>query len=285
MKKILLYSSLLFTTSFAYASTSTLDESISAIEERISGRVGVSVLDTETKQSWDYNGDKRFPMMSTFKTIACAKMLQDSDNGHLDKNTGIKVEAGKLIVWSPITKKLTGETITVEKACEATMLMSDNTAANIVLQQIGGPNGVTTFLRSIGDDTTQLDRMEPELNQAIDGDSRDTTTPNAIVKTLNNLLLGEVMTDLSKAQLKSWMQNNKVSDPLLRSVLPKNWLIADRSGAGGNGSRGITAIIWNERREPLIISIYLTQTELSMTERNLVITEIGTKIFKEYAVK
>ncbi|MFT5234874.1 MAG: beta-lactamase class A [Shewanella sp.] len=283
MNKILFCSCLLFTSSFV--SASNLDEVMTLIEQRISGRIGVSIFDTQSKQSWDRNGNERFPMMSTFKTLACAKMLQDLDSGHLDMNTETEVKADKLLAWSPVTQKLVGSTITVQKACEATMLTSDNTAANIVLQHVGGPQGVTDFLRSVGDNVTRLDRTEPELNQANPGDLRDTTTPNAMVKTLNNLLLGGVMTEVSKTQLKFWMQQNKVSDTLLRSVLPKGWFIADRSGAGGYGSRGITAIIWNTKRAPLIISIYLTETELSMAERDSVIAEIGEEILNKYAVK
>ncbi|UTM60182.1 class A beta-lactamase [Photobacterium sp. CCB-ST2H9] len=265
--------------------SSTLEETISSIEQRTSGQIGVSVLDTQNKQTWDYKGNERFPMMSTFKTLACAKMLYDAEQGHLDKSTSVAVDADQLITWSPATEKLAGSTITIEKACEATMLTSDNTAANLVLQQIGGPQGVTKFLREIGDNSTQLDRIEPLLNQAEAGDLRDTTTPNAMVKALNTLLFGTVLSEHSTAQLQRWMQNNQVSDPLLRSVLPKGWFIADRSGAGGHGSRGITAIVWNPTREPVIISIYLTQSSLEMSERNQVIAEIGQGILKAYRIQ
>ncbi len=282
-KNIFLCTALLLTS--ASTTATTLNNSISAIEQRISGRIGVAVLDTQNKQTWAYNGDAHFPMMSTFKTLACAKMLSESTNGNLDPSTSSLIKAEELIPWSPVTKTFVNNTITVAKACEATMLTSDNTAANIVLQYIGGPQGVTAFLREIGDEESQLDRIEPELNEAKVGDLRDTTTPKAIVTTLNKLLLGDVLLDLDKNQLKTWMQNNKVSDPLLRSILPQGWFIADRSGAGGNGSRGITAMLWHSERQPLIISIYLTETELAMAMRNEIIVEIGKLIFKEYAVK
>lgn len=269
----------------AMASATTLNDSISAIEQASSGRIGVAVLDTQNKQTWSYNGDSRFPMMSTFKTLACAKMLRASAKGELDSHATTLINADELIPWSPVTETLVNNTITVEKACEATMLTSDNTAANIVLKHIGGPQGVTLFLRNLGDNVSQLDRIEPALNEAKVGDLRDTTTPKAMVSTLNTLLLGELLSDTDKAQLKTWMQDNKVSDPLLRSVLPQGWSIADRSGAGGNGSRGITAMIWRADRQPIMISIYLTETELSMAERNKVIVEVGKRIFTEFGVK
>lgn len=266
------------------ALASSLTENIEAIELSSSGTIGISVLDTKTNKTWSYKGEQRFPMMSTFKTLLCAQMLYNSSNGLLDKEALTRVTQESIVPWSPITEQFIGETISAESACEATMLMSDNTAANIVLAQTGTPTSLTLFLRLIGDDTTRLDRIEPELNEAKKGDVRDTTTPNAMTTTLNELLLGQTLNTKDKRTLKAWMVNNKVSDPLLRSILPAKWSIADRSGAGGFGSRGITAIVWSNKRAPIIISIYLTQTDLDMASRNQVIVEVGNAIFKEFNI-
>ena len=266
------------------AIASSVLKTVEAIELSSSGTIGVSVLDTATNTTWSYKGDQRFPMMSTFKTLACAQMLYNSSNDLLDKDALTRITKESIIPWSPITEKLIGETISTESACEATMLMSDNTAANIVLEKTGTPTSLTLFLRLIGDDITRLDRIEPELNEAQKGDIRDTTTPNAMTNTLNELLFGETLTPKDENTLKTWMVNNKVSDPLLRSILPMNWSIADRSGAGGFRSRGITAVLWNDKRAPIIVSIYLTQTNLDMASRNQIIVEVGNAIFKEFNI-
>lgn len=262
----------------------SLTQNIEAIELSSGGYIGVSVLNTETNKTWEYKGDQRFPMMSTFKTLACAKMLYDSSVGGIDKYKTTSITKEQIIPWSPVTEPLVDHMITTKKACEATMLMSDNTAANIVLNEIGGPSSLTQFLRAIGDDKTRLDRIEPELNEAKNGDKRDTTTPVAMSQTLNALLFGNTLNPQDEQTLKSWMMNNKVSDPLLRSILPNNWSIADRSGAGGFGSRGITAAVWNDKHQPIIISIYLTQTKLDIAERNQVIVEVGNPIFNEFNI-
>lgn len=264
----------------------TLDsQSIEKVESRVSARIGVAVYDTATNEMWSYKGDERFPMMSTFKTLACANLLYDSENEGLDLESKVRVESNKLIAWSPITKEFVGKDISLKDACTATMEMSDNTAANIVLAGIDGPNGLTEFLRSTGDNKTRLNHIEPDLNHARPGDVRDTTTPNTMVKTLNDLVYGNVLSEASKAQLKTWMKDNKVSDGMIRSILPDGWNIADRSGAGAYGSRAITAIVWSETRAPLIISISLTETELTIPERDTVINEIGELIFDDYRVQ
>lgn len=256
---------------------------IKAQERLLGARIGVSIYDVTANDIWNYNGNTKFPLMSTFKVLACAKLLSDVEKGlqSFDNSTVIKKDS--LISWSPITEKIVGEKMSLNEACSAAMIMSDNTATNIVLSAIKGPKALTQFMRSIGDDVTRLDRIEPDLNEALDGDIRDTTTPNAMVKSLHTLLFGDVLSQASKTQLKQWMIDNKVTGSLLRSVLPHNWLIADRSGSGGYGSRAIAAVVWSEKRTPLIISIYLTQTEASFAQRNKAIAEIGKEIFSVYS--
>ncbi|MEX6508620.1 hypothetical protein [Jiella sp. M17.18] len=71
---------------------------------------------------------------------------------------------------------------------------------------------------------------------------------------------------------------DQVAGPLLRSVLPEGWRIADRSGAGGHGTRGIIAVIWPPKAKPLVAAIYITGTNASMDERNHAIAEIGKSL-------
>lgn len=264
------------------ATAGSFADKMKALEMKISGRIGVSALVAEGKFNLNYKADERFPLMSTFKTLACAKMLYDIDLGLLSENHTDTVEKFKLVDWSPVTEKMVGQKITISAACQHTMLTSDNTAANLVLANIGGPTAVTGFLRQFGDDYTRLDRYEPDLNEARPGDLRDTTTPAAMTRTLQSLLLGQTLEPQSRAQLQKWMMENTVSNSLLRSILPEGWTIADRSGSGYHGSRGITAIIWPNQSQPLVVSIYLTETDLSVDDRSQVIVEIGQEIFKAY---
>ena len=122
--------------------------------------------------------------------------------------------------------------MTVRELCSAAITMSDNTAANLLLTTIGGPKELTAFLHNMGDHVTRLDRWEPELNEAIPNDERDTTMPVAMATTLRKLLTGELLTLASRQQLIDWMEADKVAGPLLRSALPAGWFIADKSGAG-----------------------------------------------------
>ncbi|PAJ72800.1 class A beta-lactamase [Pseudoalteromonas sp. NBT06-2] len=260
----------------------TIIKIIEEQEHQLGARIGVSIYDVIDNKLWNYNGNTRFPLMSTFKVLACAKLLADVEKGLQSFDTSLVITASSLIKWSPITKNLIGKKMSLKQACSAAMIMSDNTASNMVLNGIKGPKALTQFMRNIGDEVTRLDRIEPDLNEALDGDKRDTTTPNAMVKSLHKLLFGDALSQASKNLLKQWMIDNKVTASLLRSILPDNWLIADRSGSGGYGSRGIVAVAWSDKRTPIIISIYLTQTDAPFSLRNKAIADIGKEIFTVY---
>ncbi len=262
--------------------STNIDSAIKQAEQQLGAKVGVSVLNANGDSLYGYNSDQRFPLMSTFKTLACAKLLHDNQitKGMMDKTYPVTAEA--ILDYAPVFKDKVGTEVSLKDACFATMTTSDNSAANFVLAHIGGAEGVTKFLIDNGDNVTRLDRIEPLLNEATPGDKRDTTTPYAMNETITKLVLGDALNPASKAQLTEWMKANKVSNGLFRSVLPQGWVIADRSGAGGYGSRGITAVVWNEQKQPLVISVYLTGTEASIPERDKEIAKIGNAIFERY---
>ncbi|WP_339387747.1 class A beta-lactamase [Vibrio caribbeanicus] len=270
----------------AHTVAKDLTTTLSELEQKIEGQVGVAVIDTQSSTEWSYHGDDRFPMMSTFKTLACANVLYDVEKNKLNMSQKITVTKAGLINWNPITQNFVGGNMSLKSVCGATMLMSDNYAANLALEQVGGPEGVTQFLRSIGDKTTRLDHYEPKLNYVEKNAINDTTTPLAMLRTLQKLLLGNVLNSESKEQLKFWMTNNMVSDGLARSVLPENWAIADRSGGGVNNSRTLTAMIWSKERKPIFIGIFIANSKLSeLSELNKVVANISHEIFTKYGVK
>ncbi|MGS8178485.1 class A beta-lactamase, partial [Pseudomonas aeruginosa] len=171
--------------------------------------------------------------------------------------------------------------MSIADLCHATITMSDNTAANLLLDTVGGPAGLTAFLRDIGDATTRLDRTEPALNEALPEDMRDTTTPAAMADTLELLLFSELLSPEARAQLESWMRQDAVADDLLRASLPEGWMIGDKTGAGGNGSRSIIAVLRGPAGEPWLATVYMTQTGGDMDKRNAAIARIGAAMIGE----
>lgn len=266
----------------AFAHTETLNK-VKDAENKLSARVGYAELDLTSGMILEsYRPEERFPMMSTFKVLLCSAVLSRVDSGKEQLDRRVHYRQSDLVEYSPVTEKHLTAGMTVGELCRAAITMSDNTAANLLLSTIGGPQALTVFLRKTGDHVTRLDRWETELNQAAPGDERDTTTPEAMAETLNKLLTGKILTVASRQQLMDWMVADNVAGPLLRAVLPAGWFIADKSGADERGSRGIIAALGPDGKPSRIVVIYLTGTQATMDERNRQIAEIGASLIKHW---
>ncbi len=262
----------------AWADWSKVEQVTRGIERKLEARVGVAILAPNGDLAWSYQGEQRFALTSTFKSLLCAQLLASPD---VNKQK-VTIKQTDLVSYAPVIKERVGATMALPELCAITLATSDNSAANLVLDALGGPPALTEFLRQQGDDITRLDRRETQLNSAIPGDERDTTTPIAISKTLHRLLVAEDLPKAAQQQLRLWMQKNQVADGLLRKVLPKGWQIADRSGAGGHGARAITALVWPQGAEqPWVIAIYMAETEASFADRNAAIASIGQQLFNQ----
>ncbi|MCM2473708.1 class A beta-lactamase [Rhizobium sp. CG5] len=259
----------------AIAAEDPMAATLQQIERRITARLGVAILDTQTGRQWSHRGDERFAMCSTFKAIASAAVLARVDAGEEDLSRRIKISADDIIDHAPAAEKRIGGFMTMRELCAAAVTLSDNTAANLILKSLGGPEGQTRFFRSIGDETTRLDRWEPELNEAQPGDPRDTTTPAAMAKTLQTLITGDVLTPQSRQQLSAWMIANTTGGGKLRAGLPRDWVVGDKTGSGRLGTANDIAVIWPPARKPVFIAVYITETKASMDDRNAALAEIA----------
>jgi beta-lactamase class A len=236
-----------------------LAEAVRKAEAASGGRIGFAVHDTATGRRFSHRGGERFAMASTFKMLLAAAILEQVDKGKERLDRAVPVKAGDILANSPVTEKRVGGTAKVGELAEATMIYSDNAAANLLLPAIGGPAGMTAFLRRIGDPVTRLDRNEPMMSEAKPGDPRDTTSPDAILATWERILLGNVLTPASRARLTGWLVANTTGDTRLRAGLPKGWKVGDKTGTGSNNNVNDIAIIWPDRadKRPVLIASFV----------------------------
>ncbi len=251
-------------------------QAVQRIEAASGGRLGVAMLDTQSGAAHAYRGAERFPMCSTFKFLAAAHVLSRVDQGQEQLGRRITVRASDIVVHSPATQpRVGGLPMTVAELCEATMTLSDNAAGNLLLQDMGGPPGLTAYMRRLGDDITRLDRFETELNESTPGDPRDTTTPQAMLQSMQKIVLGTALSAASRTQITRWLLDNKTGDRKLRALLPAGWRVGDKTGGGDHGSNNDIAIFWPPGRAPVLVTAYLTQTPASLPVRDRAIAEVG----------
>ncbi len=258
-------------------------DALRALETKSGGRLGVAAVDTGSGHWIGHRAEERFAMCSTHKFLTAAAILSLVDQGRLTLDQRVSYSRADLLEYAPVaSKNLDAGFMTVDALCAATVGWSDNTANNLLLGLLGGPEGWTRYARQLGDATSQLDRIEPALNTAVPGDSRDTTTPDAMVRNLNIVLLDNALSDASRTRLESWMARNTVTASLLPAGLPAGWRVSDKSGAGQNGTRNDIGIIRPPKAAPILATIYCTESMLSPASRDGLIADAGRIIARVF---
>ncbi|MGR6974767.1 class A beta-lactamase [Streptomyces cynarae] len=224
------------------------------LEQRYAARLGVYARNLRTGQVVAHRAQERFAMCSTFKAFAAAAILRDHDRcSPLGKV--IHYPPADLLPNSPITTQHVDTGMTVGDLCTAAIQYSDNTAGNLLLRQIGGPAGLTRFFRSVGDPVSRLDRWETDLNTAVPGDLRDTTTPEAIGRSFERLTLGRALAGTDRRQLVTWLEGNTTSGERFRAGLPQDWVVADKTGTGDYASANDIGVAWTTRNTPIVLAV------------------------------
>lgn len=217
--------------------------------------------------------------------MAVSAILKQSENNpnFLHKKIFFSKAALTASSYAPITKKhlVTGMTLT--ELCSAAIMYSDNAAMNLLIKQLGGPKAVTHFARIIGNRTFRLDRQEPQLNSAIPGDWRDTSTPEAMASSLQKIILGNALALPQRQLLTNWLIHNTTGDTRIRFSVPKKWLVANKTGTGDYGTTNDIAIIWPPQCKPIVLAIYFTQNKQKSTPSDTVITTATRIVLQKFA--
>jgi beta-lactamase class A len=252
---------------------------IAGLEKEVGGRIGLAVLDTADGRRLSHRADERFAMCSTFKLMLSAAVLSRIDAGTLRFEQPVSFSRSDLLPNSPLTDSHPdGGAVPLRTMLESVMEFSDNTGANRLLALIGGPEGYTAYLRSIGDPTTRLDRIERELNANIPGDPRDTTTPHAMLEDMRRVLLGDSLSSGSREQLLRWMRDCQTGRDRLRARLPAGWSAGDKTGTGSRGAVNDIAILYPPSQPPILVTCYLSDSSASTETLSSVHARIGSLI-------
>ncbi|MFC3499807.1 class A beta-lactamase [Micromonospora krabiensis] len=229
------------------------DREFRLLEERFDARLGVYAIDTGTERTVAYRADERFAYASTFKALAAAEVLDETTDAEL--NRVVRYSADDLVTYSPITQQHVADGMTLREIADAAVRYSDNTAGNLLLRQLGGPQRFEKKLRAIGDTVTDPARYETALNEARPGDRRDTSTARALAQDLRAYAVGDALAPADRDVLTGWLRGNTTGGELIRAGVPDGWAVGDKTGAGGYGTRNDIAVIWPPDRAPIVLAV------------------------------
>jgi beta-lactamase class A len=257
---------------------------LKAIHRKVGGRMGVHILDSQSGRRIAYDDDSRYAMASTVKLPLAAALLWQVDHGAFSLTHQLPIGPDDLLPNSPVLEPriAAGATgMTVQELCAAAVTHSDNAAANVLFAGIGGPAALTTFIRSIGDQTTRFDRTELELNANLPGDERDTTTPHAMVENMLKIFTQDVLSVASRALLIDWMSMSRTGLDRVRAGLPRSWQSGDKTGWGQNGAYNDLVITWPPDRRPILIAVYMSESKLDPRQLAAAHAEVGELVGRE----
>jgi beta-lactamase class A len=261
--------------SLLWAGTQDINAQLVTLERQHGGRLGVAILDTANGHRAGYRADERFLLCSTFKMLLAAAVLMRVDRGTEKLDTRLVFGKDDLLEYAPITSQHAGPPgMTIADLCSAAITVSDNTAANVLMKHLGGPHVVTDLARQLGDTLTRLDRLEPELNRKTPDGLSDTTTPNAMIATMQKLLLGNALSDPSRKQLTDWMLGTVTGKKLIRAGLPSDWRVGEKTGSNDFQNNDV-AILWPPGRKPLLVAAYYENEATDTSGRSAVLAAVG----------
>ncbi|MFZ6990343.1 class A beta-lactamase [Curtobacterium sp. RRHDQ66] len=262
------------TSASASVSTHSTDRAFAALEHQHDARLGVTAIDTASGHRVSYRSGERFPFASTNKTFIVAAVLAHDSDADLD--TLVHYDRSDLLDYAPITSRFVDTGMTVRELIDAAMRFSDNTAANLLVERVGGPDAVEQYLRGIGDRTTNVDRVEPDLNEATPGDDRDTTTPAQFASDLRQVLLGKTLDTTDRTLLRDTMLDNTTGAGTVRAGVDPAWPVADKTGTGEYGVRNDIAVVYPAGRAPIVV-VVMTATDRSDAKADDPLVAAATK--------
>jgi len=295
-----------------------LERDVVAAETRSGGRLGVAVVEPTSGQRWVHHAGQRFPLQSTFKAPLAAAVLARVDTGALSLDTKIQVRRDELSVcWSPLAEEFTGDasSFSVLDLLTESVATSDNTAADVLMHQIGGPESVNTLLTRSGVTGMHVDRYERDLQIQFHGlaayepemstctgmdaavarlpkdehvrafeaylrDPRDTTTPEAAADFLLKLDRGEILSPASTRVLLDILHATKTGPRRLRAGLPPDARLAHKTGTsadteGRNGATNDIGIVTLPDGRKLVIVALLTGSSAPEEAREAALADVA----------
>ena len=231
-----------------------------AIERGSGGRLGVAVFDT---------GSGRGPAIAWTSAFRCAARSncwprppcwRASMRGEERLDRRIAFREDDLVTYSPVTEKHVGDGMTLAELCDAAITLSDNTAGNLLLASLGGPQGLTALRAHARrhDDPPRphrdrrSTRRRPATRATPRRRRRCSTTCGAGARR-------RAVARLARA-VDGWLVANKTGDARLRAGLPADWRVGDKTGSGEHGTTNDVGVIWPPDRAPLVVTAYLTRT-------------------------
>lgn len=305
----------------ADAQLERLQTEIVRLAELAGGKVGVSAIHLETGRSVYVNPSEPFPMASTYKVPMAARLLQLVDQGQTSLSQMVVIEESALHPGSGMITPLLddpGVVLSLHNLLELMLIISDNSATDLVLQAAGGPGAVTARMRELGIEDIRVDRptiqviadwvgieklppeeeWSPQLFRelferyralpdeerreaaaAFNADPRDTSTPEAMARLLEKLWRGEILTQNSTELLLDIMRRCQTGPDRIKGFLPPGIEVTHKTGTIGGTTNDVGIVTLPDQAGHVVVAVFVKESELDVPQRERAIAQISRAIY------
>lgn len=305
--------------------TSGLQRKLEAVAKGSDGRVGICAEEIKSGAIACVNGDQRFSLQSVMKLVVGAAAMDAVDRGQMRLEDVMTVRKNDLSLnVQPIADLVAqrGEVrTTVADLISRAIIESDSAATDLLFAQVGGAEGIQTFLKTKKILGLRVDRDEKHLQTEIVGliwrpeyvdpdvldkaikavpssrrdasfaaylkDERDTATPRGMVTFLSALAKGKLLSAKSTAHLLKVMQRTVTFPDRLKAGAPEGWTLGHKTGTSLTW-RGVTAvtsdvgILTAPDGGTISVAVFVAESRRSLKERAKVIAATAKTITSSY---
>ena len=246
------------------------EQELEELGASLPGEVGIAVVDAQTGYSYDFNGEEILPQQSVSKLWVTMAALDAVDRGKLDLSERVTIRREDLTVfYQPIREIVRARgsvTETYADLMKRAITQSDNTANDLLLRRVGGPELVQKYLDARGIENVRFGTDERSKQSAIAGlewkqaysagasfydareavpigqrrlaferylaDPVDGASPIGIAKALAMLKRGELLSPESTALLLDLLGQTKSGPNRLKAGVPPQWRFGHKTGTG-----------------------------------------------------
>lgn len=295
-----------------------LHDEIARLAEIAGGTVGVAAVHLETGREIYLNGDERFPMASSYKVPIAVQLLTRVDRGEIELDRMITVQPEDLHPGSGTLTELfddPGVRLSLRNLLELMLLISDNSATDMVLEAAGGGDAVTARMRALGIEGIRVDRptsiliadflgiesvprsgdISPEeferlheqlsssqreaAERAFNVDPRDTSTPRAMARLLAMIWRGEALDSGSSELLLDIMGRSTTGTRRIKGMLPPEIEVAHKTGTIGGTTNDVGIIELPDNAGHVVTVVFVEESEREVETRERAIAQIARAIY------
>ena len=265
------------------AADAELTKQIAVLCNEADGEIGVTVIHVESGRTVEFEGEKKLPLYSVFKLPLAIEVLKRVEEKKISLDQKIHVTPADVAPGSQFNADLWRKPAdkTVAELLEFSIVRSDNTSSDKLLQLVGGPAVVTERMRALG--FQNIDIVSTVREYATNQDKPNLATTANLARLLSRLQKGELLQPSQLSLLLGFMERARTGgERRLRAGLPTDTPVAEKTGSGADSTNDVGLITLPDGKGHLAIAVLIHNSKLTAEAQEKLIADLARKAYDSF---